>query len=128
MALLEVVEAGKDLVHAEGVIITFGSESVQLVDHVINSHRCPHNGVRFRSGPSSPGNTQQDATTGASRKMEAQPRLATGKTSQVHKGRLLRTLYGSTVLSHLDPVESGKLVEDMHSSVTNMQARARDAH
>jgi hypothetical protein len=32
------------------------------------------------------------------------------------------------VLFHLDPVESGKLVEDMHSSVTNMQARARDAH
>jgi len=42
-----------------------------------NQHRLgPHNSLRFSGGPNGPAITHQNATTGASRKMKAKPRLA----------------------------------------------------
>jgi len=59
-----------------------------------------HNALRFSGGPNSPANTHQNATTGASRTMEAKPRLAPSKTHQPTKaGRCKRELYPAATSS-----------------------------
>ncbi len=85
------------------------------------------NGLRFRSGPSSSRNTQKDATTGASRTIDAQSRLALTPTHQKGQAAFCKRLLCSTFGCHneidlaIEDVKQRDLLSQALSSVRGIQ-------
>jgi hypothetical protein len=97
---------------------------------------CLPNALRFSGGPNSPTKAKQDATTGASRTMEAKPRLAPSKIHQPTKaGRCKRELYPAATSSTAgsgghdvnESRQQGAMTHWRRAAPSHQNGRKRDA-